>query len=71
MKYFVYYDDDYEDSGGVGLVICETEGDICAFVEQRIAQKPTERTIDNYRVIRGVEVDIEIVETVTKILLRK
>lgn len=67
MKYFVYYNDDYENNGGIGLVICETEEDVCTFIEQRIDQKPTERVIGNYRVIRGVEAIIETIETVAKV----
>lgn len=70
MKYFVYYNDDYEDNGGIGLVICDREEDVCAFIEQRIDQNPTERTITDYRVIRGVEAVIGAVETTTKIKIR-
>ena len=65
-KHFVYFNDDYENVGGVGLKEFETIEDACRFIEDRILAKPS-RTIDEYILISGRRIEIETYETITKI----
>jgi hypothetical protein len=66
MKYFVYYDDDYIENGGVGFGKFDSLPEATKFIEDRISQDKT-RNIYDYKIIVGKQLIIEIVETVTKI----
>ena len=67
MAYFIFYDDDYPDNDGVGLHKEDTEYKAISFIENRIADNPTERKISMYTLIEGRELSIEEVEVVKKI----
>jgi len=67
MAYFIFYEDDYPDNGGVGLHKEDTEYKAILFIENRIADNPTERKISMYTLIEGRELSIEEVEVVKKI----
>jgi len=67
MTYFVYYNDDYYENGGVGLEQVNNSEAACAFIEKRIGQNPAERDLSDYILIRGEELNIEKYEAVTKV----
>lgn len=69
---FVYYTDDYWENGGVDLKAFRTREEAENFIISRIQAKDTsrERTIEDYTVIIGEQIEIEVVETVSKIKLR-
>jgi len=74
MKYFVYYDDDYNNMGGSGLKAFEdNDGEgkkaACAFIEKRMKMEHCREHTDisNYMVIRGEQKIIIVVEKVEKV----
>ena len=69
MNYFVYWNDDYCDNGGMGLEKFDSESDALSFIEGRMANISRLRDADvsNYTLIRGTEVELEPVETVIKV----
>ena len=69
MKFYVYYKDDFEDMGGVGIEIFGTEEEVCRFIEERMKEGYNEKTIKDYLVIEGNEKDIITVKEVEKIKL--
>ena len=71
MAYFIFYDDDYPDNDGVGLHKEDTEYKAISFIENRIADNPTERKISMYTLIEGRELSIEEVEVVKKIKISR
>ena len=71
MAYFIFYNDDYPDNGGVGLHKEDTEYKAISFIENRIADNPTERKISMYTLIEGRELSIEEVEVVKKIKISR
>lgn len=66
--WFVFYDDDYADNGGIGFEFFSTQDQAIQFIQKRMDQDSS-RTIENYQVIEGIERLIESVEVVTKIKL--
>jgi len=68
--YFVYYEDDYPDNGGVGIEKFQTEEQVCEFIERRL-NEDKDRQLDNYTIIKGEIIDIEQVEVAIKIRLKK
>lgn len=69
QEYFVYYHDGYYyDDDGVGMESFDTLAGACLFIENRIKENPTERKIDCYTLILGKAMDMQAVETVTKII---
>ena len=66
MKYFVFYDDDYPDNDGVGLVCYEKKEDALAFVTGRMAQN-TKRCLNDYTLIHGDTMPMKAVNVITKI----
>ena len=68
MKFYVYYNDDYEDMGGAIIEIFGTEEEVCSFIEDRL-KGADDRTIKDYFVIEGKEKDIITVKEIEKIKL--
>lgn len=67
MKYYVFYEDDYSENGGIGLEEFESETEATVFIEGRISERDTDRTINCYTLIQGKERKIKAIETVTRI----
>ena len=67
--YFVYYSDDYEENGGVGLERLKSEEEVIAFIESRM--KVFNGKPENYTVIEGFEVAVEPVEKVRSVKLKR
>lgn len=65
---YVYYNDDYEINGGIGLKEVETREEAADFISDRL-QKDSNRKVDMYKVIRGDELDIKPVQVVTKVVI--
>lgn len=70
MKVFVFYSDDYEDNGGVGLEEFDSISGAEAFIIQRMSSDK-ERELRNYRVIVGREWKICPVTVVTKFEIKE
>lgn len=68
MAYFVYFNDDYCENGGVGLKEVTSPADVETFITDRMAQDP-KRKIDMYTVIEGNKRSIRPIEVVTKVQL--
>ena len=66
MKYFVEYNDDYADNGGIGLEQFDEKQQALEFVEKRMKQDSS-RTLSNYTLIKGEDIQMKAVEVVTKI----
>ena len=67
MKYFVYYDDDYPDDGGIGIEECDSTSAATKFIEDRISADPIHRTLDKYTLIYGFKKEIKAVKSVVRI----
>lgn len=65
MKYFVFYEDDYPDNGGVGLEVFDEVGKAEEFILDRMKSKDTEQI--KYTVIKGEQMQIVKKEVTTKI----
>ena len=73
MEYFVYFEDDYHGNGGVGLASFESQDGALAFIQGRLSDPNTsrKRTIDNYIVVRGERLNLEAVEYVSRVAIKK
>lgn len=75
QKYYVAYEDDYPENGGVGFEEFETEAEALQFISLRLrlraphAQK--KRTLDDYDLIKGVKLPLKKVEVVVKVEVDK
>lgn len=67
MKYFVHYDDDYPDNGGIGIEECDSKSEATKFIEDRISADPIHRSLDKYTLIYGFKKEIKAVESVVRI----
>ena len=64
MKYYVYYSDDYADNGGMGFEEFNEKDEALSFIQSRFSHDPK---LSDYRLIKGSELNLRAVETVTKI----
>lgn len=69
MRYFVFYNDDYADNGGIGFEAFASEADALKFIEQRLSEH-SNTGLDAYRLVAGCEVNIEAAETVTRVRVK-
>jgi hypothetical protein len=70
MKHFVFFNDDYENSGGIGLKECETQQEAAGFIEERLELSqdgPFKRDVNNYTVIYGKKAALTTEEVTTKV----
>ena len=67
--FFVFYNDGHYENGGVGFEAFDDSDSVSEFILSRMAQD-NERSIDNYTVVYGKQIDIEITEVVSKIKLQ-
>lgn len=67
MKHFVHFNDDYADNGGIGFKEFDTEGQAITFIEGRISEDPTSRSLKDYTLIQGRVKCMKVVETVKHI----
>lgn len=67
MKYFVYYDDDYPDNGGIGIEECASKSEVTKFIEDRISADPIHRSLDKYTLIYGFKKKMKTVKSVVRI----
>jgi hypothetical protein len=65
-KWFVFYQDDYAENGGVGLAEFGTKAEAEAFIVERMSRS-SEPNILAYKVISGFEHAIEKVQVVSKV----
>lgn len=65
--WYVFYEDDWCDNGGVGLEKFEELPGALAFIEKRMAAEPGERPLDRYTLIEGHEAPLKPLTVVTKI----
>jgi len=65
-KYFVFFDDDHPESGGVGLIYFDEIVSAVQFIEERLGQDEA-RDLSCYQIISGEKMHLDVVETVTKI----
>ena len=65
MGYYVYYEDDYPDNGGIGLVGFSSLEDACGFIEERLRNHRGD--LKDYTLIQGNIVNIKAVSVVTKV----
>lgn len=65
-KFFVYYDYDYYENGGVGFESFPTKKDALAFINEKHGLS-SESDIKNWTLIEGRELPLLAVEPVTKI----
>ena len=70
MKYFVFFNDDYPDNGGVGLREFDSEEGALKFINERLAQHP-KASVKSYRLIEGDALAIEPAEVVTRIRVQR
>jgi len=69
--HFVYYDDDYYDSGGVGLEELKEEEDVIKFIEERMKHHPSSNSdLTQYTVIKGVKLKIEPAEVIKSVKIK-
>jgi hypothetical protein len=69
-KWFVYYSDDYDEMGGVGLEACDSLEIALAFIESRLQQKGAEGAevdLNNYTLIQGNVLPLVAVSQITKV----
>jgi len=67
--FFVYYDDDYPENGGVGFEKFETEKLLFEFIAKRIKEDPT-RELTNYTVVKGDAYILEGIQYATSFKLK-
>lgn len=70
--FFVYYEDDYADNGGLGFTCFGSKYDALSFILKRmeeIIENGRIPAIDNYRVVEGRERTLESVAVTTKLRL--
>lgn len=65
-KFFVYYNYDYYESGGVGFESFPTKADALAFINER-HRLSSESKITDWTLIEGRELPLSAVERVTEI----
>jgi len=65
--YFVYREDEFYENDGVGLEVFSSTDDALEYIQQRIAAPHTQRTVKNYRLIRGEELTLYPVEVTTRV----
>ena len=66
LKYFIEYNDDYADNGGVGIEQFDDKNKALEFVETRMKQNST-RKLSDYTLIKGEVIPMKAVEVVLKI----
>lgn len=66
MRFFVYYQDDYYENGGIGLSCHEDKESALAFIHERLSLNKT-NTLDHYTLIEGKMLTLKAVEYVTKV----
>lgn len=69
-KYFVYYRDDYENMGGVGLEEFDTQKEALEFIEDRLRMKEDSK-LSNYKLIKGTMLKLTPKEKVTKVAVEE
>ncbi len=67
MECFVYYEDDFFDMGGIGFKEFKSEVEAIKFIEERLSKVENPR-IQDYTLIRGKKMSLQVVEYATKIL---
>jgi len=67
--WFVFYDDDWADNGGVGWREFDFEEDALSYIDERMRDRETE--IDRYTLIKGEKLEIAPKDVVTKIQVKK
>ena len=67
MEYFVYYDDDFYDCGGVGFEEFEKYDDALEFITNRMKDKGEDTCLCNYILIYGNALTLVEEKVVTKI----
>lgn len=68
---FVYFNDDWADSGGIGLEAFVSKDEAADYIAKRIkgsTRKPPP-TIENYVVIEGQKLTPRVVEVATKVII--
>jgi hypothetical protein len=73
MKYYVSYDDDYDNNGGVGLSEFDGVPQALAFIEERMSVKGSrgEKTLSNYTLIQGRVLTVEPIKVITKLVVKE
>jgi len=69
MDFWVFYNDGYYDDGDVGLAGPMTGAEATKFIEERMIVKKS-NTPEEYTVIMGSKLKIEVRATVSKIVLK-
>ena len=67
MEWFVFYNDDYPDNGGVGFHKCDSAQVAQRFIQNRMSEDPKYRTLDKYTVVEGEEHELIAIVQVTKV----
>ena len=71
-KYYVYYNDDFYEMGGVDLEEFDNKKDAIKFILERYDRKdPEDRNINNYFVIYGENLKIDVLDRVVDIDLKE
>jgi hypothetical protein len=68
--YFVYYEDDYPEMGGVGFKRFVDKQSALSFIEKRLKgerRHHENNPLDCYTLIKGKAVNLKAIETITKI----
>jgi hypothetical protein len=65
--YFVYREDELCENGGIGLEAFSSTDDALEYIQQRLAEPHTQRTVENYRLIRGEELTLYPIEVTTRV----
>lgn len=66
-KWYVFYDDDYCEDGGMGFKGFDNSELALRFIEERMIDRDEEADISEYRLIEGVERRIVPYQQITKI----
>ena len=67
MKFFLFYDYDYHENGGVGFESFDTKQEALQFINDRLKTTDESVPLSAWKLIRGQQLDLEVVERITEV----
>ena len=67
MKFFLFYDYDYYENGGVGFESFDTKQEALQFINDRLKTTDESVPLSSWQLIKGQQLDLEVVERITEV----
>jgi hypothetical protein len=67
MKFFLFYDYDYYENGGVGFESFDTKQEALQFINDRLKTTDESVPLSAWKLIKGQQLDLEVVERITEV----